>query len=297
VDTVTQTQPDTVLVTGATGRVGTPLVSRLQDAPVTVRVATREPSAATAQFPDASEVVDFDLERPETWGQALADVDALFLLFPPAVGVAPVTRFVDAACRVGVKHVVYLSILGAEKLPIVPHRRIERHLDRAPVTTTYCRAGYFMQNLRTIHRPEIVERDELYVPAGRGELSFVDARDVAAVAATRLTAAPVDDRAFDLTGPEALDFRAVADVFAAVLDREITYADPSMLAFARHMYRRGVDPSLVAFMVVEYAVVRLGFSGRTTDDVADALGRPPRTMRAFVTDHAAEFATERATET
>lgn len=282
-------EADRVLVTGATGTVGTPLVRRLLDSSMAVRVATRAPEAARERFGDGPDYVAFDLARPETWGHALAGVDRLFLLFPPQSGVGPVTEFVDAAARVGVDRVAYLSILGAEKVPVLPHRRLERHLAASGMTHTFLRASYFMQNLSEIHRPEIVERDELYVPAGDGVLSFVDARDVAAVAATVLTEPGHGNRAYDLTGAAALDFRAVADVFTDVLDRPITYADPSRLAFARHMYRRGVSASLVAFMVLEYSVVRLGLSGRTTDDVETLLGRPPTTMREFVRDYADAF--------
>ena len=216
-----------VLVTGATGTVGSPLVARLLDEPVSVRVASRTPTTARDRFGDDAEYVEFDLDRPETWGYALDGVDRLFLLIPPSAGVASVREFADAADRVGVRHVAYLSIIGAEKLPVLPHRRVEKHLARTGVGHTLLRASYFMQNLSEIHRPEIVERDEVFVPAGDGALSFVDARDVAAVAAATLTEPGHEGRAYDLTGPVALDFATVADVFTDVLDRRITYANPS----------------------------------------------------------------------
>ncbi|MFW6382988.1 MAG: NAD(P)H-binding protein [Haloferacaceae archaeon] len=276
-------------MTGATGTVGEPLVRRLLGDGAAVRVATRDPRSARDAFGDDPEYVDFDLNRPETWGAALDGADRLFLLFPPGSGVGGVTEFVDAAERVGVDHAVFLSILGAEKLPVLPHRRIERHLARTDMSHTFLRASWFAQNLSEIHRREIVDRDEIYVPAGDGVLSVTDARDVAAVAATALTESGHEDRAYDLTGPAALDFHEVAAVFSDVLDRPIEYADPSRLTFARHMYRRGFSPGFVAFMIVEYSVVRLGFSGRTTDDVETVLGRPPRTVRQFAEDYADEF--------
>ncbi|ODR83062.1 NAD(P)-dependent oxidoreductase [Haladaptatus sp. W1] len=281
-----------VLVTGATGTVGRSLVAQLSNNPVTVRVATRAPSKARERLGNGPEYVEFDLHRPETWGAVLEDVDRMFLLIPPTVGVASVRRFADAAGRVGVDHVTYLSILGAEKLPILPHRRVEKHLAGTDMTWTFLRASYFMQNLSGIHRPEIVERDEIFIPAGNGVVSFVDARDVAAVAATVLTAPGHGNRTYDLTGPEAVDFAAVADAFSDVLDRRVTYARPSRLAFARHMYRRGVPTPMVAFMTVEYSIIRLSLSGRTTNDVAAVLGRPPRTVRQFVADHVDEFRPE-----
>ncbi len=279
----------TILVTGATGRVGAPLVQGLAgEAPV--RVASRDPESAVERF-DA-DCVRFDLEHPETWGPALDGVDRLFLLFPPTVGVEAVIEFVDAARRTGVERVVSLSVLGAEKVPVLPHRRIERHLEPR-FDYTFLRAAYFMENLTGIHRPEIVERDELYVPAGDGALGLVDARDVAAVAAAALTEPGHRNRAYDVTGPDALTFDEMARVLSAELGREITYADPGRLAFAWHMYRRGVSPGLVAFMLAEYEVTRRGRSGRTTDDVERVLGREPRDIATFITDHRERLAPER----
>jgi uncharacterized protein YbjT (DUF2867 family) len=282
-----------VLVTGATGTVGEPLVRGLLERGAAVRVATRDPDGARGEFGDGPECVEFDLARPETWGAALRGIDRLFLLFPPGSGVGAVTEFADTAERVGVDHAVFLSILGAEKLPVLPHRRIENHLAGTDLACTFLRASWFAQNLSEIHRPEIVGRDEIFVPAGDGVLSITDARDVAAVAATALTESGHAGRAYDLTGPAALDFHEVAAVFSDVLDRPTGYADPSRPAFALAMYRRGFDPAFVAFMIAEYSVVRLGYSGRTTGDVERVLGRPPRTLREFVADYADEF---RATE-
>ncbi|WP_435092972.1 NmrA family NAD(P)-binding protein [Halorubrum sp. N11] len=278
-----------VLVTGATGTVGEPLVRELVDGSTPVRVASRNPRGARDRFGDEPEYVEFDLDRPETWGAALAGVNRMFLLFPPGSGVSDVCEFADAADRVGVGRVAFLSILGAEKLPVIPHRRIETHLARTGMAHTFLRASWFMQNLSEIHRPEIVDRDEIFVPAGDSVLSFTDARDVAAAAATVLTESGHENRVYDLTGPAALDFREVADAFSDALGRPIEYADPSRPTFGWQMYRRGFSPGFVAFMIAEYSVVRLGFSGRTTDDIETLLGRPPRTVREFVEDYADEF--------
>lgn len=121
----------TILVTGATGTVGSAVVERLRDTDARVRIATRETDAAASELDDSDgwEYVTFDFERPETWGRTLEDVDRLFLVRPPVVGVAWIREFVDAATRVGVEHVVYISVLGAEKNPLLspsadrtPHR-------------------------------------------------------------------------------------------------------------------------------------------------------------------------------
>lgn len=283
---------DRILVTAATGTVGSTVVPALDDADVAVRAASRRPDRAVDAFDTPVEATEFSFARPETWGQTLAGVDRVFLVMPPGIGVGPVCEFVDAAGRMGVSHLAYLSILGAERLPVLPHRRIERHLDSLDLDTTFLRAAYFAQNLADIHRPEIVERDEIFVPAGDGAMGFVDARDVGAVAARVLTESSHRNRAYDITGPESLDFHAVASIATDVLDRRIRYADPSVVTFARRMHRRGVAPSLIAFMIAEYTVTRLGWASRTSDDVERVLDRHPRTVRDFFEDHRLRFSRE-----
>ncbi|RLM32964.1 SDR family oxidoreductase [Haloarcula sp. Atlit-120R] len=283
-----------ILVTGATGTVGSHVVSQLTQKDVAVRAGVRNPERANEQFVSDVECVAFDFHKPETWGAAFADVDAMFLIRPPSVSRVKrhLTPAVDAAARVGVDHVVYLSVLGAEKNPLLPHHRIEDALRETDVTYTFLRASFFMQNLSEVHREDIVDRDEIFVPAGDGTTSFVDARDIAAVAVAALTEPGHENRAYDVTGPEALTYDDVAEIFSEVLDREIEYTQPGPIEFATTMYRRNSPLPFVIVMLGIYTTARLGLAGRVTDDVADVLGRPPRTMRAFVKDHAEVFQQE-----
>ena len=110
-----------ILATGARGTVGSTVIDALSGSDDRVRVATRDVEAARAELPDLDDYVTFDFAHPETWGPTLADVDRLFLVRPPVVGVNRIREFVDAAARVGVGHVVYLSVLGTEKNPLLPH--------------------------------------------------------------------------------------------------------------------------------------------------------------------------------
>lgn len=279
----------TLLVTAATGTVGRHAVVELADTDATVRAASRDPDTARERFGDAVEVVKFDFARPETWGGALAGVDGCFLVRPPGVAVAEMTAFVDAVARVGVERVAYLSTLGAEKNPLIPHYRIERHVADASVSHTFLRASFFSQNLHEVHGRDVVERDEIFVPAGAGATSFVDARDVGAVGAVVLTEPGHERSAYDLAGPAALTYDEVAAVFSDVLDRPITYADPSIPAFVRRMRSRGHPLGYVLLMVGIYTTARLGLAARVTDDVEQLLGRPPRTVRDYVAEYADRF--------
>ncbi|PSQ19644.1 NAD(P)-dependent oxidoreductase [Halobacteriales archaeon QS_8_69_26] len=279
----------TVLVTGATGTVGRHAVDSLVDRDAHIRVGVRDPGSATDRFPECVEVVAFDFEKPETWGETLSGVDGLFLVRPPTVDAGTVAAFAEAADRVGVGRVAYLSTLGAEKNPLVPHHRIEKRVVATGASHTLLRASFFMQNLLEVHRADLVDNGEVFVPAGDGETSFVDARDLGEIVAVVLTERGHGNRAYDLTGPEALDYHEVAAVFSDVLDRRITYPRPSPLSFAARTYRRGAPPGFVLLMCGIYTTVRLGLAGRVTGDCRRILGRPPRDLRAFVEDYADEF--------
>lgn len=281
-----------ILVTGATGTVGQHVVNALADRGRAVRAGVRDPEAVPEVLADAGEVVAFDFTKPETWGPALADVDGVFLVRPPTVDASAVASFAEAAGRVGVDRIAYLSALGAEKNPLIPHHRIEKRVMAAAADYTLLRVSFFMQNLLEVHRPDILERAEVFVPAGSGRTSFVDARDVGEAAAVVLTESGHANRAYDLTGPAALEYGEVAEVFADVLERPITYPEPSLPAFARRMRRHGKPWAFIALMCGIYTVARLGLAARVTEDSRRLLGRQPRDMRTFVEDYADQFRTE-----
>lgn len=271
-----------VLVTGATGTVGSRVLEQLADGAVTVRAATRDPDGSN--LPDADETVEFDFERPETWGAAFDGVDRLFLVRPPAISRVgeSILPAIDAAERVGIDHVVVLSVLGAEKNPLLPHRRIEKHVQGTSLDWTFLRASFFMENLIERHGREIAECGEIVVPAGNGATSFVASEDVAAVGARALTAVDHRNRAYDVTGPAALTYHEVAATLRTVLDRNIEYTDPSLLDFVRHSRSIGRPWGLTLVMAGLYITARLGLAGRVSVDAERVLGRPPTALASWV---------------
>lgn len=270
-----------ILVTGATGTVGRAVCEALADDPAAVRAAVRSPG--TFDGP-ADEVVRFDFTDPSTYRRTFAGIDSVFLVRPPALSRVrrDIVPALAAAVGAGVDHVVFLSVLGADRNPLVPHARIESWLDSADLSTTFLRASFFMQNLSTVHREEI-RAGELSVPAGAGRTSFVDARDVAAVAVESLLTGT--SGAYDLTGPAALSYHEVCRQLSTALDHDVTYAEPSLTRFLLQQVREDRPLSQGFVMAAIYTTARLGLADRVTDDVRRVLGREPTPLSTFVRDY------------
>lgn len=282
------TNSEPILVIGATGNVGREVVKSLHDLGYQARAAALS-EEHFAQVPEeAAEIVTFDFAKPETYVSAFDGVRKLFLMRPPAISdietyIKPV---IDYAAQNGVEQIAFLSLMGVEKKSYVPHYKVEQFLKESGVPYTFLRAGFFMQNLDTTHRADIAEHDDIFIPAGNAKTAFVDARDLGAVAAHVLTTPGHENKAYDLTGKEALTYYEVADIFTDVLGREITYSSPSLLSFARRMRKYGHPWGYVVVTAGLYLSTRQGSAEAIADDVPELLGRDPITMRQYVEDYA-----------
>jgi uncharacterized protein YbjT (DUF2867 family) len=267
-----------LVVTGATGTVGRHVLAGLRDLGVPVRALSRHDQAADGW-------ARFSFGDPAGWPAAFAGASGLFLVRPPQLArLRDLRPALEHARAAGVRRVVFLSVLGAERLPPLPHRRIERWLDASGMAATHLRAGNFLQNLVTVHGAQIRDHDELVVPAGSARLSYVDARDVAAVAVRCLVEDGHAGRAYSPTGPEALDHARVAAVLGDVLGRPIAHR-PGLPRYWRLARRAGSPAGPVLAGAAVYTLARFGVGARVTGDVRAVLGREPVDLRAFVESH------------
>ena len=280
-----------VLVTGATGNVGREVVQALGALGTAARATALNEQDATRVPADADEVVLFEFGKPETYAPAFDGVKKLFLMRPPAIAdietyIKPV---IDYAAGHGVEQIAFLSLIGVEQRSYVPHYKVEKLLEASGVPYTFLRPSFFMQNLDTTHRLDIVEHDNIFIPAGDARTAFIDVRDIGAVAAHVLTTPGHEDHAYDLTGQEALTYYQVAGIFSEVLGRPMTYSSPSLLRFAWHMKRRGHPWGYVAVTSALYFMTRRGSAETVTGEVRRLLGRDPISMRQYVADYAAAW--------
>lgn len=277
-----------VLVVGSTGNLGRAVVDGLVRRGVPVRAGTTDPGRL-GNGPGAR-AVHLDLRDPATFRAALDGARGLFLVRPPAIArVGPtLNALVDAAVAAGVEHVVFSSVTGADANRLVPHHRVERHLQASGTGWTILRPGFFAQNLADAYRADVLRDDRLLLPAGRGRAAFVDTRDVGELAALVLAdPEPHRGAGYVLTGPEALDFDAVAALLSEATGRAIRYEATSALRYLRHVHAQGRPAAQAVVQTVLHVGLRHGQAERVDPTLGRLLGRPGRTLAEYVRDHRA----------
>lgn len=279
-----------VLVTGASGNVGSEVVARLVGRGESVRAAVRKPSAGIGGVSGGVDCVRFDFEDPSTFAVAFDGVDRVFFVRPPQMADSSAFEpFIRAMREAGVKQVVFLSLMGVERNPVVPHHAIEKLIKASGAGWTMLRPSFYMQNLSTTHCADIRDRCEVFVPAGNGRTSFIDVRDIAEAAAVVLSEPGHIGCSYTLTGSEALTYGEVATILAEETGRPIRYSSPSGRAFAKRMTEDGHDRGFITVMRGIYLVARLRMASGITDDLERLIGRSPITFRQFAEDHRALF--------
>jgi uncharacterized protein YbjT (DUF2867 family) len=283
-----------VLVTGASGTIGSRVVAGLVAAGRPVRAALVDPERSSADLGAAVTPVRFDFTDASTWPATFAGVETLFLVRPPHLSNVDrdMVPALEAAKAAGVRHMVLLSLQGADSNRFVPHAALEAWLRDSGLGWTFVRPSFFAENLSGTHVSDIRDRDEIVVPAGRGATAFVTADDVAAVAvATLLDPAAHRGLAWTPTGPAALTYQEVAATLSDVLGRPIRYRKPGVLRYARHARSAlGMPWAMVGVTAAIYTVARLGRADGLTDDVRTVTGRDPVAFRDWAEQHRAVWA-------
>jgi uncharacterized protein YbjT (DUF2867 family) len=283
-----------ILITGATGTVGREVIGELQRLGATgVRALVRDPARASFIREAGFETVEGDFDRPETLDAALEGVERAFLLTPPSPHtVAQHAAFIEAAKRAGVRRVVKLSAVGADSSAPEGfgkwHGQSEELLRSSGLGWTILRPNFFMQNLLG-QAGAIAAQGAVYQPVGDARASFIDVRDIAAVAARTLTDEGHEGETYVLTGPEALSYTDVAAKLSEATGRPVAYVAITPEQFREGALAQGLPEWLVSALERLNELAVSGDAEEVTEDVRRVGGREPKTFDEFARDHAKAF--------
>ena len=283
-----------ILITGASGNVGTELVKILTARGVALRAMVRSPEAAQKIEARAGvEIVAGDFNDAATIARALAGIDRAFLLTPSSEQAeAQQSAFVDVARRAGVQHLVKLSQWAAALDSPVRflryHAAVEHTIRASGLPYTFLRPNLFMQGFLGF-RTSIIAQGSFFAAAGEAKISVIDVRDIAAVAAVALTEPGHAGRIYDLTGPEALTHSEMAAWLSAALGRRVDFVDVSPDAMRGALIGIGLPAWQVEGLLEDYAHYRCGEASAVASGVQDVTGHAPRSFADFARDYVPAF--------
>jgi uncharacterized protein YbjT (DUF2867 family) len=277
----------TILLVGATGRVGSELMNLLVEKGEPVRAATRNP--AGHRFPASVSAVNFDFDEPGTFAPALDGVDRLFLIARPGDNHSDKAAMplIDEAKKQKIDLIVNLTAMGVEQDETFMLRVLEKYVEASGIPFVHLRPNWFMQNFDS--GPifaDIRATRAIHLPAADARLSFIDVRDIAAVACEALTKPRHRGNAYTLTGAEALSHFAVAEKLSLAAGTPISYVPISEEVARQGLAARNVPADYIQRWADFFSKVRRGLCAPITEDLEDVLGRPAILFDQYAEDFA-----------
>ncbi|PUB29791.1 uncharacterized protein YbjT (DUF2867 family) [Promicromonospora sp. AC04] len=277
-----------IVVTGATGNIGRPLVAELARRGHEVTAVSR---AGTAPLDDPRvRGVRADLADPESLRDAVAGASAMLLLVPGAGGHLDGERIVGTAADAGVRRVVLVSSQAAATRPDSashkPMAELEKLVRGSGLAWTVLQPGGFYSNAFA-WVPSVRAERTVRAPFGSVALPGIDPLDIADVAAAALTEDGHDGRTYQLTGPDVSTPRERTEALATALGVPLAFAE---------LTREEARVGMLEFMPEPVADGTLAILGEPTPqeravspDVEAVLGRPGATFADWALRHAAAF--------
>ena len=274
-----------ICVTGAGGNIGSHVVGQLASAGAPFRTAYFSEAKANDARARGIEAATIDYERPETLRAAFQGCDKAFLLGPNALNQTQLeVNAVEAAKAAGVRHVVKLSVMGAdeERFELARiHRAGERALESSGLAWTFLRPNSFMQNVETFMAETIRVESAFYSASDDAKVSHVDVRDIAAVAVKALTDPGHEGHAYTLTGPEALSYDEMANALSQAIGRPVSHISLAPEELKAAMLAEGMPEALADRMIDLERYFREGSASRVTEDIRQLTGRGPRRFEQY----------------
>jgi uncharacterized protein YbjT (DUF2867 family) len=281
------------LVTGATEKVGQAVLAELSAKAIPVRVLI-EDSSQLGPLAANVEVIQADVSDERSLKQALAGVEAAFLAAPLSPKMAEFhAKFAAAAKSVGMPRIVQLSGVGADAgMCCVRALRwwgqIETAISDFP-SVTLLRPTFLMQMLLKFYS-SVGQQGIIAGPFRSGKWTFVDGRDVGAVAAAALVDPKFAGRTLTVTGSEELSYAQVAERLSKILDRPVKYVDITANEARGRLQMYGAPPIMIeALLELWDACASKLVNVAPTDVVKEVTGREPRSLEEFARDYREYF--------
>jgi uncharacterized protein YbjT (DUF2867 family) len=280
----------TILITGATGIVGRPLVALLQNQGVAVRAVARSTVSGAAGV----EWVSADLNQPEGLVPALDGVSALFV-HPRAVG-ENAGKLLALAAEHGVRRVVALSAINVDDDPAYQpsrlngdrNKEVEDAVAGSGLPWVAVRASAFATNVIGMFGAQLRAGDIVPGPYADFAEALLHEADLAEVIAHALLDESLDGLRIPVTGPQSLTHEQMVSVVGEVLRRPIRFEEVPPETAARGLVAHGLPEAFASALMARYAR-GAGQPALVTDGVEQILGRPARTFAEWVADHADVF--------
>ena len=289
---------ETILVTGATGTVGSEVINQLSKntSGINIRAAVHSAESAKKITDGKVKPVQIDYNKPETLRSAFNNTNKLFLLTHDSPDSAVhASNLVSGAKKAGVNHIVKQSIMGADLYNEIGtmrlHRQAEKMIEDSGIPYTFLRPNEFMQGFVNYQSPTIKSSNAFYIPAGDGKVSFVDARDIAAVAVKALTdsSGTYDDKAYLITGPEAMTYHKAAEILSDATGKKIDYVNISDEESISALKQYGLNDWLVDTISKLNVYFRNGRASQVSSAIEEVTGNKPITFAQFAKDYAEAF--------
>lgn len=280
-----------IVITGATGTIGSEIVRQLAERGVKVRAVTRNPEAA--RVPEGVEVVRGDYLDPASLAAAFEGADAAFLNGQVSIDDTDTdTALIEAARQAGVPRLVKLSAISTGDTLLGPfttwHMPGERAISESGAAWTILRPSSFASNTLSWVAP-IRAGEPVPNMTGTGAQGVVDPRDIAAVAVEVLLSDAHAGRVYTLTGPQAIAVPEQAAILGAALGRSLEVAEVPLDQVRAALVAAGRSEKFAERATAGNAFVRHGGNTTVTRDIETVLGRAPRTYADWARDHVAAF--------
>ena len=277
-----------ILVMGATGQVGTKLIDELLKYDVSIRALTRNPLQVTQRFNTRVEWVEFDILKPATFPNALKAIDSVFMISRPGDEQAdtfakPLIKYIMDS---EVDHIVNLSAMGASERPDFSIRKVEILLEDSGINFTHLRPNFFMQIFSSGPLGNSIKtQQKIILPAEDAKLSFVHSGDIATVAA-KILSNPIDhiNKAYTLTGGEAIDHYQVAEHISNAIGRKVEYYSVQSDDMHKMLQSLSIPEDVIQRLLTMYKFVREGYCSPITECINDITGQPPTTFAKFASE-------------